>query len=276
MKFGFFIAVLSASLSLNAQAENSLDQTVEVVELDRAFVESRGLNAQKKFYEVEPVSQANLKILGKGLSNKWSGAAILLACIGENDLETTGEKNCKTLRHVYISADGQRAYYFGNPIVIVDQSEVLTQKKIKTTLRKLSKSYAKTRFQNLRTGLGVGLFYGVGGAGLIATMVMLAVVPGGPLWIITPAAVGIGFAFAWAIIAARTDMLAFMGKQPLQAMRDQNGWNWSVSSRKISNRNFWEYASFLNPINDYWYDQNYNAVLKKFDLVSYLKANHAF
>lgn len=187
------------------------------------FLQSCNAHASEETIAREPVAGTQIKLMGKGFAGRKSHEVISLACVGEN-------QDCETLRFVHFVSPSE-VYYIG-PKFKADL------KKLKKAMKKLDN---KVRNRAERTLISVFVMTG---------SVMSYAVVSGILW---PVAAWLGL---FAVLGTGDISLihvfdivypiqnSIAGKTTTQVM-NQDGWNWAIKPRAISEKTFQKILSQL-------------------------------
>jgi hypothetical protein len=198
--------------------------------------------------DVHPVLGDSLKLLGSPIQNKQTGEIIALACVGPA-LEGSNEPSCQTIQHIYIRSASQDAVLAGTAVQVSEKEP--SSDEVRGAVQSLSRNFKdyhwNVRGRNTSTiailGAGVGAF---GSAVIVSNVVgYYVIVASAALTAATigPFVLAVG---AGLFILGRTHPLFSKNASFVTGLKNQNGWNWSSHSRKISNRKFNEYKAFLN------------------------------
>ena len=174
----------------------------------------------------QEVTISSLQLLGRGVENRETHEVINFAC--------TSEK-CDQIQSVYFNSTGEKVYFFGNPIKLNEFNEAMTQQKaIKLAFKKISKKYRDEKNEENR--FRRHKLY-VGSAIALVSLTALAITP-------IPLAIATSIAITGGVVYITGTLISVYGGPFSQqhslatAFHDQNGWNWSVSPKTISSKNF--------------------------------------
>ncbi len=216
-------------------AELTSDEEMNSELNDEAEVESPTLQTPYQ------LSLDHLKIVGRGIENRKTHEVIVLACVGEN-IPDTNSPSCKKLRHVLLKEGSNEVRYLGYPYATASEGDSEpSQKDLKSVSRNISKNakwqrrFYRKRHQDkfyryaLYAVIGVPLAVGcMVGAGIIIPNIIF----GGTIGIVLLRK------FTERPFRVRSGNITEMTS-------DQNGWNWSVNPKKVSNKTFTWFENYL-------------------------------
>ena len=184
------------------------------------------------------VNESTLTLLGRGIVNRKNRDLISMACVG------SAEAPCNCLRHVYFNQESRQAYFFGSPIhVELTDDPAESPKALKKAVHHLAKSFRRYQKDHRTEGqkaLRASAWFLLSGVGAIGSVLLFPVGSAACLY-----ALGTYSSFgglAWLLIVDRNGIVG-SDLSTVNAMKDQNGWNWSSHPKSLSEKKFELYKS---------------------------------
>ncbi len=182
-------------------------------------------------------------ILGKGIENRRTHEIIAIACVGKPTAELPAESNCSQIQALYYKPNAEApVLLIGSVHGVSENDKEPTKAELKKEYREIAESFHDYRFHNLNhrwhwvsiinATVGVGSWIGIGAA----------LIGGTVFW-------PFGVAFAASVALIPVDNYIYdrvFVNTTLTKFSNQDGWNWSVEPKKISNRKFKELHSYFS------------------------------
>jgi hypothetical protein len=202
---------------------------------------------------------SNLKILGKGILNRDTGASLATACVGPAD--ESAEPLCNLLR--VVEFDENHVPHWQGPAFAISSAESFQVALKKEYRKKYRLHFLKMKKKAVRTeriAAVIGFSFVLGGAlfsKTINAMVIPALAGGGWTFVAVPAAVLILLSIASAydvdVVAAPVNlvMAPFRGlgnamvMDGSTSMTANDGWNWAERPAEVSNKKYGKIKALL-------------------------------
>lgn len=187
-------------------------------------------------------AQDTYSILGKGIQDRKTGDTIALTCV-EKEAES---QECSAISFVRFSATTNETTEIGQRFKIQnDDLDAASRTAAKDLKKKIKKSY-KAHFKP-NTAVGLISYVGLFAGGLGLTVAFNTFIPGlavTGLWVymyykdLDPSFMDPRGYIVTAFLTVKNNQLG-------QAVRDQNGWNWSVAPKQVFHKRFEKIAAAI-------------------------------
>ena len=184
------------------------------------------LNQASVLSNLEPISGANLKLLGRGIQTKDKKQKLLIACV---DPTTTVEPTCETLRFVYVN-EQHEGFFAGKAFPLLPGKHM--RARVKDTLKQLKNDF--DHFRQHEQLMAIPFVASAGAVfGAVKWMNSQPHMNDIALW---GAMFGLG---AIGLLTADIVMKAQFNYNPVTIkFGSQDGWNWSNHQKKVRAKYF--------------------------------------
>ena len=205
--------------------------------------------------EIPPGALEKLRVIGRGIQNRRTGEAIVLACVGEN-LPGTSSPSCKELRHVKIKEGSKEATFIGDTFqvigresefssgesILVREPTTMDLKQMVRQFNKGSKKHKKFENKQIRQKIIGRLGEAAYGTSLVCLGV-LASAGAGPVAVLP--VIG-SIALIIGVDELLRNPLRPNSGQITEMMANQDGWSWSVNPKKVTAKSYHWFERYLN------------------------------
>jgi hypothetical protein len=178
-------------------------------------------------YTKDPVDPSKpLALVGKGMSPRHGDhLSLVYACSGENS-------NCDQIRAVVFNAAKKTANWVGPALNIIHEEG----EEIESAIQKELKENAKNFHVFNRNGSKSYGKYFVGYMGLLTVASLINPVLAVPVVLVSGPIL---------FLVHENKLQLGASLKFSQAFADQNGWNWTIDTKKIKTESFWDFYDFV-------------------------------